>query len=445
MSKKPDINIASPIKGLDDLKKFFDVVEIDESNEKYNLLTCKDIVRRSGTVIKYNVWLQLKINKSHQKSFQYEAIKDSKTYIEECLVDINNWIELLLNFEKKNTNQQLSLFEEDNVIELEKEPESPRGGEDNTWNSYQRKTEKVRKNNLKKLFSFFDLFNDHSSSWLYTDIDWRKFLPTQDEVISMFKEIITKYKVNPGRYDDGWFDDESHWITRDGPLSDFELFERVMFQTRLHIVPYKHFSRVNVDLSYGHTVFEDSIDYRFYFINGKLKQYSSCDYDKKDLPKYKLYNDEFISWLRETFNVPNKEIDSDEEVLKSGIVQFLDKILWYGKDEYNWKSKIKSFKEWKSFKNDLISFIKMKNINCNGGCSLIAEDGYRGSLDYFSSKYSITIYQNRKLREKLNREITTCCYSNESLVFEIKGDEIFKKAFEFFGSNIKQLSLLDFM
>jgi hypothetical protein len=87
----------------------------------------------------------------------------------------------------------------------------------------------------------------------------------------------------------------------------------------------------------------------------------------------------------------------------------------------------------------------MKNINCNGSCSLIAEDGYRGSLDYFSSKYSITIYQNRKLREKLNREITTCCYSNESLVFEIKGDEIFKKAFDFFGSNIKQLSLLDFM
>ena len=72
----------------------------------------------------------------------------------------------------------------------------------------------------------------------------------------------------------------------------------------------------------------------------------------------------------------------------------------------------------------------MKNINCNGGCSLIAEDGYRGSLDYFSSKYSITIFQNKKLREKLNREITTCCYSNESLVFEIKGDEIFKKAYE---------------
>lgn len=46
MSKRPDIQIEQQIKGLDDLKKHFDVVEIDESHEKYNLLTCKDIVKK---------------------------------------------------------------------------------------------------------------------------------------------------------------------------------------------------------------------------------------------------------------------------------------------------------------------------------------------------------------------------------------------------------------
>lgn len=96
---------------------------------------------------------------------------------------------------KKNTKKQLSLFERDNVDELEKLP-SPNCGEDNSWNSYYKKVEKVRKNNLKKQFTFFQLFNDHSASWLYEDIDWRKFLPTQEEFETIFKNIILKYKDN---------------------------------------------------------------------------------------------------------------------------------------------------------------------------------------------------------------------------------------------------------
>lgn len=211
MSKRPDIQIEQQIKGLDDLKKHFDVVEIDDSHEKYNLLTCKDIVKRSGTIINYSVWIQLKINKAHPTKFKYSQSKDSKAYLEDCISNLLDWVELLVNFEKKNSNKQLSLFEEDNVDELEKEPPSPTGGEDNSWNSYYRKVEKVRKNNLKKQFTFFQLFNDHAASWLYEDIDWRKFLPTQDEFETIFKNIILKYKDNPGRYEDGWFDDQYNW------------------------------------------------------------------------------------------------------------------------------------------------------------------------------------------------------------------------------------------
>lgn len=289
------------------------------------------------------------------------------------------------------------------------------------------------------------MFDVHSSSWAYTDIDWRIFIPTQDELTTMIKNIILKYKDNPGRYDDGWFDDDTHYITRDGALSDYELFERVMFQTRVHLVPYKSFSRVSIDLSYSSHVFEETINHRFYLINGEIKNYGGCDYDKQDLPNYNLYNEDFISWLRETLKVPNKEIDSDEEVLKNGIEQFLDSYLWYGKKEYNWKTKIKNFKDWKSFKNDYLGFMKIKNINNNGSSSLLASDGYRGSLNYYSNKYGITILQDKKLRMKLNREIIPTDYNDDSLVYELKGDEVFKKAYELFGSSIKQLSLLDFM
>ena len=445
MSKKPIVTIESQIKGLDDLKKKFDIVEIDESNEKYNLLTCKDLVKRFGSNIDYSVWIQLKINKGHTKNTNYGTPKDSKLYLEDCLLDLNNWVEVLINFDKNNSNQQLSLFEEDNVLELEKEPVSPSGGEDNAWNGYFKKSEKVRKNNLLKQYSFFELFDDHSSSWLYTNIDWRKFIPSQNEIVTMVKNTILKYKDKPGRYEDGWFDDTSKWITRDGALSDYELFERVRFQLRLYLVPYKSFGRVSTDLCFSHSYYKESVHYRFYFNNGILETCGTCDYDKKDLPKYNIYSEELIGWLRDTLNVPYKEIDSDDEILKKGVEQFLNSYLWYGKEEYNWQIRIKNFKDWKAFKADFFSFKKEKNIENNGSSSFCGYDGYRGSLDFDKNKYGLRIVQKKKLREQLNREIIPTDYNDESLVFDLKGDEVFKKAYELFGSSIKQLSLLDFI
>ena len=113
-------------------------------------------------------------------------------------------------------------------------------------------------------------------------------------------------------------------------LSDFELLERVRFQTRLYLVPYKNFSYVSTDLSYSHCEFKESIRHRFYFINGKLESHGG-GYDKEDLPQYKINSKELVAWLRETLNVPYKGIDSDENILEKGISQFLDSYLWYGK------------------------------------------------------------------------------------------------------------------
>lgn len=444
MSKTPINKIANiNIIGLDELKKKFDIVEIDESHERYNVLTCKDLVRKSSSQIQYCVWLQLKINKKFEiKSEHYVTIKDSKDYLESCINSINDWSEKLLNFENKN--QQLSLFEEYNT-ELEKEPESPKGGEDNAWSSYSKKLDRVRKNNLMKQYSFFELFNDHSSYWLYKDIDFRKLLPSYNETIQMIKDLIIKYKDNPGRYKDGWFDDEYDWIKRDGALSDLELFTRVMFETRLYLVPYKEYFRVSTDDSYSKFVFEESISYRFYLSNGKFNYYGSSDLDKQELPQYDFFNKEFVAWLRETFNVEYKEIDSDVEVLESALIQFFNGYLWYGKDEYNWQEKIKCFKDWKAFKTDFFNFKKERNIENNGGSSLNANDGFKGSLCFDKSSYGIEILQRNNIREKIGRELKPSHNDYESLVYKLKGDEVFKKAFELFSSNSKQPTLFDFL
>ena len=233
-------------------------------------------------------------------------------------------------------------------------------------------------------------------------------------------------------------------LTRDGALSDFELLERVRFQTRLYLVPYKSFSYVSTDLSYSHWIFEESIRHRFNFINGKLESYGG-DYDKEDLPQYNLNSKELIAWLRETLNVPFKEIDSDEDILEKGINQFLDSYLWYGKDEYDWKTRIKNFKDWKSFRNDYLGFMKEKNIDNNGSSSFYGYDGFKGNLNFDKNKYGLIIVQKKMLREEINRTIKPAYYDDESLVFEYRGDEVFKKAFELFGFKSKQLSLLDFM
>jgi hypothetical protein len=443
MSIKPQTNICSQIKGFDELRKKFDIVEIDESHEKYNILTCKDIVKRTSSIINYSIWLQLKINKSHQNSNSYISGKDTKEYLESCIKEINDWSEKLINFEDKN--QQLSLFDELNKVELEPEPESPKGGEDNAWNSYFRKQEKARKNNLMKQYSFFELFNDHSSFWLYKDIDFRRFLPSYNETINLIKNLIIKYKNNPGRYEDGWFDDKYKWITRDGALSDIELFKRVMFQVRLYLVPYKRFFHVSLDDSYSKFIIEESISYRFYLSKGEFVYWGSNDFDKYDLPKYDFYNKEFIEWLRETFNVPFKEIDSDDEVLEDALKQFFNGYLWYGKEEYNWQERIKNFKDWKAFKNDLFNFKKERSIDNNGGSSLCVNDGYRGSLCFDRNSYGLEIFQKNIIRKQLNRDIKPSHNDDESLVFKINGDDIFKKAFELFSSNTKQLTLLDFL
>ena len=163
------INEKNPIKNFDKLCKYFDVVEIDSSNEKYNLLTCKDKIHKINPNIKFSVWLQLKIQKNVQTSKIIDQWSDTE-YIESCINSILNWIDSLKNFDKSNQSVQLSLFDEpQSGIVLEKLPNSPIQGEERAWTKYHNTRDRIQKSNLMKQYTFFELFNDSSSYWLYSD------------------------------------------------------------------------------------------------------------------------------------------------------------------------------------------------------------------------------------------------------------------------------------
>ena len=56
----PKAKKSSSIKQLDQLRDYFDFVELEDL-EKYRVLTLKNQVKKRDTIIEYEVWLQVKI------------------------------------------------------------------------------------------------------------------------------------------------------------------------------------------------------------------------------------------------------------------------------------------------------------------------------------------------------------------------------------------------
>lgn len=439
-------NKNTSIKGLDKLSTCFDVVEIEEK-EKYNLLTCKDRVVKANDHIQYVVWLQLKINKTTTKS-NYGATTTSEEFLERCVADLNNWVDLLINFEKKGfclEPQQLSLFDEpakEGELILEKLPNSPTGGEDNSWNSYFTKCAKIKISNLKKQYTFFELYDDNSASYIYREVNWRAFIPSDEKVLEEMKRVITKYKNNPGRYDDGWFDDVYNYVRRDGALSDYELYTRVRFQTRLFFVHYTSFKHANVDLSFNANVYEDRESYRYWF-DGKKMNGNSFD-NILDNKEYDFFEPDFVQWLRDTLNVPYKDYDTDEFTLKNAIEQFM---CGYSVMD-NWKEVLNKCNTSKEFVSEINTYLTIVKPSLrNGGSSLCCNDGYGGGISY-DKKGSIKVTQNLKIRDMLGRDTyeTTSYLDEDALIYDLNGNDIYIKAFELFKTNSEsQSSLFDFL
>ena len=438
--KKSKTNSAS--KEYDALKQHFDSVEL-EQHEKFHLLTLRDKAK-SNTNIDWVVWLQIKIaadtaNPNHSAS--------NAENLSSVCKPILDWIEILkVPYEKKVS--QVNLFGESEDDEVETMPERPT--DDKGWDKYWKDLQKAKMIFLKKNYTFLELFN--IDFYQYHDIDYRDKLPTMEEVRKLYKQAITLGKDNAGRYEEFWWDNPSY--LKDTPMSDFELRSKLKHAIRLHLVPYTRYFSASYDLSYTNHSQEDKNnrkDYKYFLDGERLSMSGWHDFDKQDLPSYKgVFDIEMIDWIRKELNIEYVNPISDENILKENLKYYFNSLLWYGKDEYDFDNKIKTFKDWKQFKSHITAYLKEKDINSNGGGSGYSLDGFDG--DYSKDKKgSVIITQNYDDRLAMNRTIEGLEENNygELIVHDIKGDDIYKLAFELLnGIHIEkstQTSLFDFM
>lgn len=441
---------SSSIKELDALGKMFDEV-ILEKKEKYQLLTLRDKARKPN--YDYVVWLELKIERGkevEQRSIipTFGVTRSDEDALKKVLEQLLDWIDLLKGFEK-NQCKQLNLFASDDEVELEPMPEPPESGSDKGWSSYFKKSNQVSRRNIMKQYDFFDVF--HPSYYLYTGIDYRKQLPSMEEMRELYKQAILKGKDNPGRYDDFWWDTPEYIMEHDG-LSDIELKKRLN-DIRLFLLPYRSYAYLSPDLSYTPHAVSEGVNYRYYIDGTKgLTTSSAHDYDTLDLPSYDgLFNAEFLEWVRETLDVPEKEVVSDEDILRENIKYLLESMLWYVREKYDLERRINTFKDWKQFKADLLSFCKKEGIKFSeGGGSGCSIDGFKASISE-AKKGSIKILQSLNDRIELNRNVegleADSYYDDHVVVWHLTGDEIYKKAFELLNQKevMNKTTLFDFM
>jgi len=420
-------NTTSSVEELNKLGKYFDEVVL-EKKEKYQLLTLRDKTNKPN--YDFIVWLSIKVSYGYNNKKFHSNKTDEEMLINVCK-SILDWIDILKNFEKSDVGKQLSLFDDGSDDDLEQEPDTPTS--DGNWSAYFKKRDAIRKRNLMKKYSFFELLD--IDYYTYSGIDYRKRLPSIDKIRELTKQAILKGKDNPGRYDEFWWDTPS-CLTRDGALSDIELKQRLSFGIRLFLLPYKRYFRVWTDDSYSVHSSAESIHYRYYLDGEKLSTCSSHDNDKLDLPLYNdLYNAEMLDWIRDTLNIPYKDVISDDDILRENLKS------WFRYDKFD--KDVNTAKDWKQFK----AKASLKVSTNGGGCGY-SLDGFDASFSY-DKKGSIVISQPCEQRIALNRNIENLeisKYKSESyIVFKISGDEIYKKAFKLFNNKeiANQVSLFD--
>lgn len=431
---KPKKN--SSIKEFDKLKGYFDLVELEDL-EKYRLLTLKDKAKRSN--YDWIVWLQVKVPYGNTKG---RSSRTNEEYLTGVCKNISDWVDTLVNFEKLDSGKQLSLFDDGTDDELEKEPPYPTS--DGGWSKYHKDLEKIRKNNLMKKYSFFELCDLTHAWYTYYDIDRKHLLPQSDkEMIELVKEAIVKGTSTDeghGRFDD------TNYMTRDGALSDIELITRVKMLIRLHLVPYTREFHVCTDNSYSSWESEKQTSYRYWF-DGKKINGSSWE-DTNDFRSYELYDLEFIDWLRNHFNIAHKEVISDEDILKENLNCLFRRVYGFDNPSFDAVNEIKKAKNFKEFKVKALAFASLGN----GGGSGYSIDGFDGSYNLFNGRKGkvLTIEQNIDQRISLNRSVEGLEISdfkdNSVYVYKLNFDEALEKAFEIFKNEVaRQSSIFDFL
>ncbi len=391
-------------KYLATLKKHFDDV-ILEDLEQYRLLTLRDVCSKQN--YDYVVYLSVKVSYGVNNGY-YHARSDDEM-LDGILKPIVDWV-LLLKEDSKP--KQLSLFGDDD--ELEQEPLSPSDGGDEGWDKHFRDCMGVRKRNLAKEHSFFELCDLDNSWYCYSDNAFAKFLPqNEDEMIEHIRDNINEA-----------FNTDSDKYLRDSKLSDIELFEKVRCSLRLGILPYERHTKFSIDDSYSLHTYHQYETCRFDF--NYLKMSGSWNYN--ELPVYNLYRDDFLQMMRKHFNCEFVGPVSDDEVLKINIKGIFNYILRDSK--ISMKEMIDSSCNVKEFKKTLINYNGNTTFNSSG----ISIDGFRSDFE-FGKKLSLKVTQDVEKRERIGRGIDgfRADYRDNILViWELNGDEIYQKAFELF-------------
>lgn len=436
------------LSSLEGLKKHFDEVLL-ERTECCNVLTLRDKANRTN--YDWIVWLQVKIPFKNPHTSHGHSDEE---YIEGSCKNILNWVDLLKNFDKsEKQNKQLSLFDDGKSDELEPEPEMPKDGSDGKWSRYWKESERVKKNNLKKKYTFFELC-DISNSWCsYHEPmvvkSWIDKLPKNNkEMIELVKDAIikgTSSEDGHGRFEEFWWDDCSGYMTRESALSDCEIITRVKHLIRLYLVPYTRYFHVFTDNSFSTWESQTKTDYRFWFDGGKIN--GSSWLESNELPKYELYDEEFVAWLRNYFNIAHKEVISDDDILRENLKGLFARV--YNKDErssFELFEEIKKAKNINEFKSKALAHAKLGN----GGGSGYSIDGFSGSYDLFQSKngHVLTIRQSINQRLSLNRKIEGLAIDRDKdvIVWKLTFVKALEKAYELFGpQKPRQLDIFDFL
>jgi len=415
-------------KELNTLNKMFDEVVISQK-EKYQLLTLRDKANKPN--YDYVVWLELKVANGYSNGYSQTS---GEILMQRVLKKLVLWVDKLKGFET-TTSKTFDLFgDAKNEDEIEVLPPQPENG---NWDKYFKECKRINVKNIMKKYTFLELFNPKFC--LYAGIDHRLKLPTMEETRELYKKAILVGMKNSGR-DNGWFwwDTPEYILVKDG-LSDFELRDRLN-SIRLFLVPYTDYFNCFIDDSLTDHSREDKtpeISYRYYLDGTRgLSQSGPHDIETLDFPSYDdIFNAELLEWVRETLNIPVLEVISDEDILKENLEHYFSSLLWYGKNEFDYKSRIDDAKDWKKFKAEITSFLKEKGIDANGGGSGVSLDGFSGGYA-LDKKGNIKITQLLEDRISLNRDIenliTDDWNSNKVVVFDISDDEIYRKAFELF-------------
>ena len=435
------------VKEIELLKKHFDEVLL-EQKENYQLLTLRD--KSPKTNYDWIVYLQVKI--PHKEHNSHSGTSDEK-YVEGVVKPILDYIDLLKEECGAGKPKTLSLFGD----EEKEEPllKTPQEDNDISWDKYYKEEKRIKKNHLMKKYNFFELCNFESSWYVYRDnliVDsWIAQLPKNNkEMIELVKDAIVKgdtTKDGYGRFDDFWWDNEYNYIVRNDSMSDYEIFHRAVSLVRLYLVPYKEYMHVNVDMSYSAWEIEEQTDYRFWFDGCKINGQSwlKCDI------KYDLNDEDFISWLREYFNIAKKEVISDEEILKLNIKSTFQSAFGYEDPDFDIYKELNDAKDLKEFKSIALKN-KSKSACGKSGCAL---DGFQANINLHGSvkKTCIEITQSKKRREELGRSIEglkdydSTYHKKHVIVYDLNFMEVLEKAYDFFKKDTKpkQTSLFDFL